>query len=125
MKRHPRFVATTRPARAVIGVLLACSLLAACSGEPSEKDIRRAVENSMNNAGDNPFAQIAAEFAGADNGRLVEVHELEKLGCRKDTRGNGFDCDISMDVSVFGMRQRSDTRVRMVRGKEGWVAMQH
>lgn len=121
---HTRFVATTHPARATIGALLICSLLAACSGEPSEKDIRRAVENSMNNAGDNPFAQMAAEFAGSDDGKLIEVHELEKLGCRKDTHGSGFDCDVSMDVSVFGMRQKSDTQVRMVKGKNGWVAMQ-
>jgi hypothetical protein len=124
MKRRTHLATTTRPALATLGALLVCTLLAACSGEPSEKDIRRAVENSMSNAGDNPFAQLAAEFAGSGNGKLIEVHELEKLGCRKDTRSSGFDCDVSMEVSMFGMRQKSDTRVRMVRGKDGWVAMQ-
>jgi len=124
MKRRTHFIAITRPARTTLGALLVCTLLAACSGEPSEKDIRRAVENSMSNAGDNPFAQMAAEFAGSGNGKLIEVHELEKLGCQQDTRGSGFNCDVSMEVSIFGMRQKSDTRVRMVRGKDGWVAMQ-
>jgi len=123
MKRRTHFVTTARLAPTA-GALLVCSLLAACSGEPSEKDIRRAVENSMSNAGDNPFAQMAAEFAGSGNGKLIEVHEVEKLGCQQDTRGSGFDCDVSMEVSLFGMRQKSDTRVRMVRGKDGWVAVQ-
>jgi hypothetical protein len=98
--------------------------LSGCGGEPSEGDLREALEQQIAQASANPFAQMAAGAMGGDkDAKLVDIHDLNKLGCKEDG-DNAYVCDIEVDVSVMGARQQSASRVRMVRGKEGWLASQ-
>jgi hypothetical protein len=103
--------------------LIAGVFMSGCAREPSEADIRRATETMLTSANANPFTQMIAGLAGS-GGKAVEIHELHKLGCRKASEANGYRCDIELEVSTFGIRQKDRTSVRMVRGKDGWVAMQ-
>jgi len=113
-------VARTRPRQCL--TLVACGLLAgACAREPSEADIWRATESMLTSAAVNPFTQPLVGFASGGKG--IEIHELHKLGCRKAEAADGYRCDIELEVNAFGMPQRDRSSVRMVRSKDGWVAM--
>jgi len=102
--------------------LTACALLlSACAREPSEAEIRQATQTMLTSRHANPFTQPVAEFAGPAT--AIEIRRLHKLGCRKSAAMDGYRCDIELEVSTFGMPQQDRSSVRMVRGKDGWVAL--
>lgn len=69
----------------------------------------------------NPFTQPVLGFA--DGGKVIEIQRLHKLGCHKTGAADAYRCDIELEVNAFGMPQRDRSSVRMVRGKDGWVAI--
>jgi hypothetical protein len=104
-----------------IALLAGAALASGCTREPSEEEIRHATEVMLTSANANPFTQWIAGLGGAD--KVVEIHELRKLGCKQVAHASGYRCDIELEVSTFGKRQKDRTSVRLVRGQEGWVAM--
>lgn len=87
-------------------------VLAGCSSEPSEADIRKAYEAKFAEAG---------KLAG---GLAPKFHGLKKLACAKSEGASGYNCDVEMDVEMLGMRQKNAGNVRLVKGDDGWILMQ-
>ena len=101
-------------------VLLAAgaALLAACSGEPSNSDIEKAV--SANAA--QGSAQMEQLSRGSSKSFMPEVHSVKKLGCRQQT-DTAYLCDIELDMtSPQGVRGKVPTSMRFIKGSEGWAA---
>ena len=91
-----------------MAVWLASVLLAGCSAEPSEADMKKAFE---------------AEFsqAKATVGLAPKFYGLKKLGCAKAESNPGYNCDVELDLEVFNTRAKNAVKVRFVKGDDGWV----
>jgi hypothetical protein len=102
----------------VCAVVCSAALASACSSEPSAKDIRAAMEQQAEAANQ----QVGQMLGGS---MKVEYHDVEKLGCEPTGQDNAYLCDVKVDVTapVVGRQQQSG-RVRMVKGDDGWIAMQ-
>lgn len=104
------------PAMRLCVLLGIAPLAVGCGGEPSEKDMRAALERQADAA-----RQAAGAFGAAVS---LEYHEVQKLGCEKTGQGNAYVCDVEFDVTapIVG-RQKQSGRIRFVEGDDGWVAM--
>ena len=102
---------------AVAGLVV---LVGACSSEPSEKDIREAMERQVRAAAE----QAPAALGGAGVFK-VEIHEVKKVGCEKTSQKKAFLCDVQTDITVpIVGRQSNAGRMRIVKGDDGWIAME-
>ena len=98
-------------------------LLAGCSGEPSNGDIEKAVQASVQQsqeamgklADGNPQA---AEMAKAFQ---AKVHSVNKIGCKSDG-DKAYKCDVELDMETgLTGRKKQTVPVRMVKGSDGWT----
>jgi uncharacterized lipoprotein len=103
---------------ALAGALLV-ALLAACSSEPSQSDIERAVQAQM------AEVEKAMSQFGASRKLAGKVHSVRKIACTKAGE-NVFTCDVETDVSegLTGARLKSTAAVRLVKASEGWKISQ-
>ena len=89
-------------------------LLSACSGEPSEGDMRAAVEKEV------VEANKATAMLGAD--MKTKLHSFKKVGCKADG-DNAYRCDVEMDMEApLVGRKKVVAPMRFVKGSDGWVA---
>ena len=91
---------------------LSALLLTAC-GEPSEADLKLALEKELTQAN-----QMTTLVLG-DKGK-IEVVAVHKLGC--DQANGAYACTIEVETKlpVVGS-QRQTQQVKVAEGKEGWV----
>lgn len=99
-------------------VLLATLALAACSGEPSNSDIEKAYQNSIDQAN-----QLREKIPSP--GGNFELHKVKKVSCKSANGSSGYNCDVELDMTMplLGRTQRV-VKVRMVKGDDGWVAVE-
>lgn len=113
MSRHlrPHFSSDVA-GRAAVSALAA--LLVACSGAPSEGDIRGALERQQK-------AETEA-MPGMLKGMLpkVELTDVKKLGCEAAGE-KAYRCDVEVTVKAMGRVATNSTRMRLVKGSEGWM----
>ncbi len=107
------------PYIAACGVLL----LSACSGEPSERAIRKAFDRSLSEAMQNS-GEAGAAFGlspSAVESLTPKLHSLKKIGCKAAQGAEGYNCDVEIDIElpIFG-RQKDTTNVRLVKASDGW-----
>ena len=89
-------------------------MLTACSGEPSSADIDKVIRFSVKQA-----TQQMGGFGGFDK---IEVHEVQKLGCKSEGSGAAFQCDVEVDsTSPTGLRAKQVSQLRLVKGSDGWT----
>jgi hypothetical protein len=95
--------------------LIPSVFLAACGGSPSESDVRAALSKQIEE-GRVQAEQIMGKGAFLDH----QVAEAKKkvattklIGCKSDGE-KAYVCDIETDASA--------SRVRMVKGSDGWIA---
>lgn len=114
------FIVLSRRAARVCAIASLAALVGACSAEPSEKDIRAAVERQVRTASE----QAQATFGQAADFK-VRIHEVKKIGCEKTSQKNAYLCDVQTDVEapIVG-RQSGAGRLRVVKGDDGWIAME-
>ena len=91
---------------------LSALLLTAC-GEPSEADLKLALEKELAQA-----SQMTTLVLG-DKGK-IEVVAVHKLGC--DQANGAYACTIEVETKlpVVGS-QRQTQQVKVAEGNEGWV----
>ncbi len=102
-------------------ILLAVSvMLVGCSGEPSESDIRSALDKDV--------AQSAATMkamTGSSNlfGK-TEIHSVKKIRCKEANDSSGFYCDFEIDITAPMVgRQKDVGKALFVKAKDGWTAV--
>ena len=93
-------------------VLITVAVLTGCSVEPSEADIKKAIEREF------------SQGEGMAGGLAPKLHGLKKLGCAKAASNPGYNCDVELDLEApFIGRQKSALKVRFVKGDDGWVGI--
>ena len=110
-----------------LSLATAALLLAACSGgEPSNEDIKAALEAKMGEAQEqakNLAANLGAgEQAAAllNNMPTIKVEKVEKVGSKKD--GVGFISDVSMAINMPLVGTQTQTApLRLVKTDSGWT----
>lgn len=89
-------------------------MLAGCSAEPSSSDVDKVVRSSIEQA-----ARQMGGFGGFDK---VQVHDVQKLGCKSEGSGAAFVCDVEVDsTSPAGLRAKRVSQLRLVKGSDGWT----
>ena len=99
---------------------LGCALLAACSGAPSEGDIRGALERQMK-AEQEAMAKIGGAFGGAAlvKSMMPAVSGVKKVGCKEDGE-KAYRCDVEVEVSQGGKTSKGPAVFRLVKLSDGW-----
>ncbi|KIL97375.1 hypothetical protein CCC_00436 [Paramagnetospirillum magnetotacticum MS-1] len=104
-------------ARSFVVVSSACLALAACSGEPSESDMKAAVEQA--------YGSVNAQLGGV--GKLIgkdlstKVKSFKKLACSEAKGNPGFACDFQMVVDGPLGEKTENASARFVKGDKGWA----
>jgi hypothetical protein len=110
---------------AVAGV---ATLLASCSGEPSEQDISSALDTAMR-AEQQQLKGLTAGLAGngaptpLDDMLDVTISNLEKVGCQENGE-KAYLCDIRYTItgSIFGKQGKPMAGpIRLISASDGWV----
>ena len=107
-----------------LSLATAALLLAACSGgEPSNEDIKAALEKETTKVNDQVKAMAADNPQAAamlGNTTLMKVEKVEKAGCKKD--GTAYLCDVSMALTMPMIGTQTQTvPLRLVKTDSGWT----
>ncbi len=97
--------------------------LAGCSGEPTEADLKKALQSEMERAN-----ELAQTMLGEEAGAAVAttIHALDKLNCkRSEVDGKqGYRCRVEMDITYPpAKRQKRKASIRMVKEDSGWTVV--
>ena len=109
----------TQARSTALRILLAASvaLLSACSGEPSNSDVEKAISANASRGS----AQMEQLSRGSSKTFMPQIHGVRKLGCRPETSA-AYACDIEVDMTSRGVRSKVPTSMRFIKGSEGWAA---
>lgn len=107
-------------ARSLLAVSAACGLLAACSGEPSEADMKAAVEQTF--GGMNEQLGSVGKLIGKD--LSTKVKGFKKLACAEAKGNPGFACDFEMTVNGPLGEKTEKASGRFVKGDKGWAVFE-
>lgn len=90
--------------------------LAGCSGEPSANDIEKLIMEDL----ERQNAQLQAMGAGQFSEALkASIHSVKKIACEGEDKT--YICDVEVDASAMGMRDKSVSQMRIVKGSDGWM----
>lgn len=114
MRLDPSTSCPRRRAGIATAAVLTALLMSACSGAPSEGDIRGALERQQK-------AESAA-LPGMLKGMLpsVELTNVKKVGCEAAGE-KAYRCDVEVTVKAMGRVATNSAQLRLVRGSEGWM----
>ncbi|MDH5471200.1 MAG: hypothetical protein OEX75_11450 [Gammaproteobacteria bacterium] len=115
---HMKYVVTARLCALVpVGLLIA-----GCSGEPTEADIRAIYEAEIAKTNEQ-MVKLGGEQAARLLGKS-ELHSITKLACKEADQTSGYNCDVQVDMSVpFLGRSTQMTTRRFVNSDNGWVVI--
>jgi hypothetical protein len=96
------------------------AFLAACSSGPSDRDVEQAVKKNVEMTGER--IKSVTGITVPDSLR-TELRSAKNLGC-SDAGGNAYNCDVEVDIKspVGDIKQTS--KLRLVKGSEGWAVSQ-
>jgi hypothetical protein len=104
--------------RSLVLVVAACGLLTAC-GEPSESDMKSAVENTFN--GMNSQLGGVGKLIGKD--LSTKILSFKKLACAEAKGNPGYACDFEMALDGPLGQKTEKGSARFVKGDKGWAVM--
>jgi hypothetical protein len=118
----PYSIAPSRPSRhfallprTLIAALTAALSLAACTGSPSESDVRAALIKQLD-ASQEQSRQIAGKNAFMDSladEQRKGISQLTLVGCKSDGEKT-YLCDVAGKAGAM--------QLRMLKGSDGWIA---
>lgn len=116
--RAPVLPRYPRPMRIAL-VLASTVLLSACSGEPSESDLKRVVDGQYNT-----FNASTKSFGITASAAQFNVHSVKKVGCKKGSAPKEFACDVEVDVTapLIG-RSKSVKNIRVQDNGDAWQVL--
>lgn len=106
--------------------LLASSLvllsLVACSGSPSDRDIKGALERDQAERKRNLTALLGERGAAMAEQMMGQgaIKSVKKIGCKEDGE-NAWKCDVEIDVASGDAVQSRISKLRLLRSSSGWV----
>lgn len=104
--------------KSILTIFILPALLTACGGAPSESDMKKAIDIQVQ-----AEMTAAKQFMGASMAEKMtpKIESLKKIGC-KDDGENAYRCDLELEVTQNGRTNKAPTRMRFVKGSDGWVA---
>lgn len=81
-------------------------LLTACSGEPTESEMKGALDTHLSNP---LFSSMQ-----------VELVSLKKIGCEKRHKSS-YVCDYESEGKMLGRTQKGVNTATFIKSSEGWV----
>jgi hypothetical protein len=88
-------------------------MLVACGGEPSEGDIRKVIDKSIDDGN-----QVAQKMGVKMESK---VHSVKKIGCKSDG-DKAYICDVEVDVEMPMVgRNKGVAPMRFVKTSDGWA----
>ncbi len=108
-------------------------LLTACSSEPSDVDIKTAIQRQMDAEQKTRVDAVEAiagkELAGMvvdmTKDMMVELVSTKKLGCKQAKEQAGYNCDVEIALkSKLTGEQKNVVSQRFVKSDTGWVVVQ-
>lgn len=101
-------------------VVSACALLTACGGEPSDGDMKAAVEKTF--GGINKELDDVGKMIGKD--LSTKVKAFKKLACAKPEGKPGYTCDFEMTLTGPLGEKTEKASGRFVKEDRGWTVME-
>lgn len=92
-------------------------VLAGCGGEPSEGDMRDALQAQVDKAN-----KMAAAY-GATGAKTV-LEDLKKVGCAKAEGTSAFACTVTVQMKGPLVDMDGTTEMRFAKSNGGWVVVQ-
>jgi hypothetical protein len=94
-------------------------LLSACSNEPSQVELKQAVQGQYDK-----FNSPSAALGATSPASQFVVHEVKKIGCKKGADAKAYSCDIEVDVTTpLVGRNKSVKTLRVVDEGSHWQVM--
>lgn len=95
--------------------IAASALLIGCSSGPSESDVRKALERSLESMN----SELREALGNSARVEAFELTDFDLLGCEE--AGESYSCDVvmSMDTPLMKVSDRSTT-LRVRKGGGGW-----
>lgn len=88
------------------------------SGEPSESDLRTALEAQSEVS----YAKAVAKFGEEEAAMMVPtLNEVKKISCTETADGAVYDCEFEIDFSLGRRNQKQKVRERVHLGERGWA----
>lgn len=109
--------------KAIYGALLLAStvLLSACSGGPSENDIKALLEAELDK-----MSAMVSELGGDSMSDMlkVEIHNVTIHSCEEE-RNDVYRCDVEVDATapVIG-RSVERSEILLAKSDNGWIQAQ-
>lgn len=104
--------------------LIGTVFLTACSGSPNDDDVKKAVENNVNQKNDNNIHLFGSQNANLATIKLLDV---KKLGdCVKQSDGKDYVCDLQVTVEsqIMG-KKTSNNKVTFTKDNDNnWVILE-
>ncbi|MDO8606882.1 MAG: hypothetical protein Q7R40_10130 [Phaeospirillum sp.] len=109
-----------RRAASLSVVFTACALLTACGGEPSDTDMKAAVEQTF--GGINKELDGVGKLIGKD--LATKVKAFKKVACAKPEGKPGYACDFEMTLTGPLGEKTEKASGRFVKDDKGWTVME-
>ena len=103
----------------LVPLLVSVMGLVGCSGEPSAGDIEKLIMHDL----ELQNAQLRSLGMGQlGEGYLPQIHSVTKIAC--EGKEKVYTCDVEIDSSVMGIRDKSVAKMRIVKSSDGWLLSQ-
>lgn len=98
--------------------------MTACSSEPSDGDIKKAVEDNINQKNDNNIHLFGTQNANLATIKLVDIKKLSD--CTKEANGKEFSCNlqVTIDSQVMG-KKTTNAKFNFIKDNDdNWVLLE-
>ena len=106
----------------VIFIIAATTLLAGCSREPSESNIKDAYTHEVDQTN-----SLTRKFGGDQ--MAIKVNDLKKIECKESEVKGQFDCKVDIDLTLplIGQHEQKTTltltKGDLGNGQQGWIVL--
>jgi hypothetical protein len=116
----------------IVGILIV-PLIVACSGEPSEKDIKKAIQDSYRQDSNLILSSKIGEAILSSTGvKDIKLENIEKISCVSHAK-NSYICEYVMEYTIkaddgslahmFGAngKKRTISRSKFLKTSKSWI----
>lgn len=102
--------------------ITATTLLAGCSREPSESNIKEAYTHEVDQTN-----SLTRKFGGDQ--MAIKVNDLKKIECKESETKGQFDCKVDIDLTLplIGQHEQKTTltltKGDLGNGEQGWIVL--
>ncbi|CAA7611754.1 conserved hypothetical protein [Candidatus Terasakiella magnetica] len=111
---------SVRRGGSLLTVTAICAVLTACGGEPSEADMKKAIQGRF----DDVNAEMKAVGAAIGKELVITVKAFKKLGCVKAEGNPGYTCDFEMTMDGPLGEQSQKASGRFTASDKGWAVLE-